>query len=50
MQVADGVDNDCDGLIDEELCTPDNAGRGEFYTNGMALAKSLCIFTLFIKS
>ena len=23
---GDGVDNDCDGLIDEELCTGDNRG------------------------
>lgn len=23
---GDGVDNDCDGLIDEELCTEENRG------------------------
>lgn len=27
--VGDGVDNDCDGLIDEELCTTENKGAGE---------------------
>jgi hypothetical protein len=27
--VGDGIDNDCDGLIDEELCTVENKGKGE---------------------
>ncbi|OWF44660.1 Hemicentin-1 [Mizuhopecten yessoensis] len=27
--VGDGVDNDCDGLIDEELCTTENQGRDD---------------------
>ena len=26
---GDGLDNDCDGKIDEELCTPANGGAGE---------------------
>lgn len=26
--VGDGIDNDCDGLIDEEMCTVENRGRG----------------------
>jgi len=24
--MGDGIDNDCDGVIDEELCTGDNYG------------------------
>ncbi|XP_069105029.1 uncharacterized protein [Argopecten irradians] len=27
--VGDGIDNDCDGLIDEELCTTENQGRDD---------------------
>lgn len=26
--VGDGIDNDCDGLIDEELCTTENKNKG----------------------
>lgn len=26
--VGDGIDNDCDGKIDEELCTTENRGKG----------------------
>ncbi len=29
--VGDGIDNDCDGLIDEELCTPENQAAGKIY-------------------
>ena len=25
---GDGIDNDCDNKIDEELCTPENKGKG----------------------
>lgn len=46
MQVADGLDNDCDGLIDEELCTPDNGGRGKFSIIRVFMPKNLCISTL----
>ena len=27
--VGDGLDNDCGGLIDEELCTAANGGKGK---------------------
>ncbi|KAJ8315039.1 hypothetical protein KUTeg_007189 [Tegillarca granosa] len=27
--VGDGIDNDCDGLIDEELCTVENQGKDD---------------------
>ena len=26
---GDGIDNDCDGKIDEELCTPENRNKGK---------------------
>jgi hypothetical protein len=26
---GDGIDNDCDGKIDEELCTPENKNKGK---------------------
>jgi len=28
--VGDGIDNDCDGKIDEELCTVENKGAGMY--------------------
>ena len=27
MQIADGLDNDCDGRIDEEICFSDTNGK-----------------------
>ena len=27
--VGDGIDNDCDGLIDEEMCTVENKRKGK---------------------
>ena len=29
---GDGIDNDCDDLIDEEICSPENNGTGKNYT------------------
>ena len=26
---GDGIDNDCDDLIDEEICSPENNGTGK---------------------
>lgn len=30
---GDGIDNDCDGLIDEELCTVENKKKGSVAVN-----------------
>ncbi|XP_060071250.1 uncharacterized protein LOC132551155 [Ylistrum balloti] len=37
--VGDGIDNDCDGLIDEELCTTENQGRDD---DGDGIAEEDC--------
>ncbi|XP_063443799.1 SCO-spondin-like isoform X2 [Mytilus trossulus] len=37
--VGDGIDNDCDGLIDEELCTTENQGRDD---DGDGVAEEDC--------
>ncbi len=29
--IPDGIDNDCDGLIDEELCDGTSTGRESFH-------------------
>lgn len=33
MAVGDGIDNDCDGKIDEELCTLSNNYAGKLFRN-----------------
>ncbi|XP_071130861.1 uncharacterized protein [Mytilus edulis] len=37
--VGDGIDNDCDGLIDEELCTTENQGQDD---DGDGVAEEDC--------
>ena len=50
MVVGDGIDNDCDGKIDEELCTTANNFNGNIDRKSSLLSHRIGFYYNFISS